>query len=158
MDPLTEIPEASIECPCRTGDPHARYNIYERVCDSAQQLQPSGTRGWRDQWDVAHSLLSAALTEADGLLGREIADNEAVNAGRLAVLYKLLVAVCQDGVVVAHEEDGDLEALGAGIADNGEGCGDRNTVEEGDSIGLLDSRSVGDWVGEWETELDEVWM
>lgn len=62
----------------------------------------------------------AEPTELDGLLWGKVNDNEAVDSRGLAVFGEPLVSVAENGVVVAHEEHGDLETAGAGISYNGE--------------------------------------
>lgn len=157
MYTLTQIPQSGIQGARRARNAHARNNVDERVRNFAQEFQATLAGGGGDERDVREAFTSAILAELDGFLGRQVADNEAVDAGGFAVLYELLFTVGEDGVVVAHEEDGDGEALRACINDDFEGSGYGNAVEEGDGVSLLDGGAVGDGVGERETELDEVW-
>lgn len=75
-------------------------------------------------------LLVARLTELDGLLRRQIGDDETVDTGGLAVLNELLLPIHEHRVVVAHEQDRDLESLVARLANDIESSRDGNTVAE----------------------------
>lgn len=128
--------------------------------------------------------LGAQLPERDGLLGRQVNDDEAVDTALLAVLDKAVLAVPQERVVVAHEHDGGLEAPVARIADHLEGRLEGDAILEGDlravvlaavvfgdeargkgwiggegaaySVGGLDGRAIGDGVGEGSADLDHI--
>jgi hypothetical protein len=101
-----------------------------------------------------YALIDASCFEI--LSSLEVADDEAVDAGGVRVFGEALLAVGAHGVVVAHEQDGGLEAASAGFTDHGEGRLGRHAVLERDRVGLLDGRAVGDGVGEWCAELDDV--
>ena len=95
-------------------------------------------------------------SEADGLLRRQVDHDEAVDAGGLAVLEHLLLAVCQERVVVAHQHDGSLEALCSCVPDHLQAdlCG--GAILEGDGVCCLDGRAVRNGVCEGDSELDHV--
>lgn len=113
--------------------------------------------GGGDQRDVGEAFLGARGAEFDGFLWRQVTDDEAVDAVGFAVDYEAGFAVGEDRVVVAHEEDGDGKAFGAGGAHDGEGGGDGDAIEEGNGVGFLDSGAVGNGVGEGEANLNDVW-
>lgn len=75
--------------------------------------------------------LGAELAEGDGFLGRKVDNNEAIDVSGFAVLQQTLLAVAQQRVVVAHDEDGSLEALAAGSLDDLEGRADGDAMAEG---------------------------
>ena len=59
---------------------------------------------------------STESSELNGLLWREVTDDETIDTRSLAVTDEPLLAVLHHRIVVSHEEDGDLETLGPGIA------------------------------------------
>ena len=75
--------------------------------------------------------VGAPLAERDGLLGGQVNDDEPINASLVAVLHKALLSVAEQGVVVAHEQDGGAHAELAGIADHLQGRLDRDAILEG---------------------------
>lgn len=50
-----------------------------------------------------------------------------------------------------------MQALLASIADVLDKVADVDAILQGDRVGLLDSWAIGDWVGERNTELNNVW-
>ena len=76
--------------------------------------------------------LAAELAEGNGFLRGQVNKNEAIDARGLAVGQEALFAIAEEGVVVAHDEDGGFEASVAGGLDHGEGGGDGYAIVEGD--------------------------
>ena len=140
-----------------TSDAHARDNVDERVRKGAQELHTLVAGAWSDQRNVGKSTLGAEVAESNSLFWWEIDDNETVDTGLFAVGEETLLAVLKDWVVVSHEEDWDGKTLLAGIADVLQEVADVDAVLESDGVGLLNGWAVGDWVGEWNTELNDVW-
>jgi hypothetical protein len=59
-----------------------------------------------DEESIRHNSPASGteLPEADGLLGREINNNEAIDACLLAVLQQSLLSIAENRIVVSHEE------------------------------------------------------
>lgn len=101
--------------------------------------------------------LGTQLAEGDGLLGWQIANDEAIDAGVLAVVQQGLLAVCAQRVVVAHEQNRRLQPSLAGIANHLEGA------REGDAILKCDLVTVSEGQAEDGGGVDsltvlDVWM
>jgi hypothetical protein len=76
----------------------------------------------------------AQAAERNGLLGRQVDDNEAINSSLLAVLEEALLAVAEKRVVVSHEQNGRLEAARAGLADHLQRRLDGDAILQGDGV------------------------
>lgn len=61
-----------------------------------------------------------------------------------------------DRVVVAHEHNGDVDALGSSLLDKVQTRVDGDTVGKSHIVGGLDGRAVGNRVGEGDAELNHV--
>jgi hypothetical protein len=90
-----------------------------------------------------------------GFLGREIDDEEAVDAGGGSGLGEAVEAVFEEGVVVAEEHDGDV-GLGAETGGHLQGFGERHAGVERALGGFLDDGAVGGGVGEGDAEFEDV--
>lgn len=98
------------------------------------------------------------ITEANSLLGGQVDHDETIHSGGLAVLEHALFAIAQDGVIVTHQHDGGLQAAASGGADKLQDGGDGDTVLESLGVGCLNSRSIGDRVGEGDSKLNDIYM
>lgn len=157
LDLGQELWDASGKDTGGTSDAHAGDNVNERVRKGAQELHALLAGAWSNQRNVGKSTLGAEVAESNSLFWWEINDDETVDTGLLAVGEQTLLAVLKNWVVVSHEEDWDGQALLAGIADVLQEVADVNAVLESDGVGLLDGWAIGNWVGEWNTELNDVW-
>lgn len=72
--------------------------------------------------------LVAELSEGDGLLGRQIDDDEAIDTRSLAIFEESLLTVAEEGVVVTHEQDRSLQTAVSGRLDHAEGGLDRDAI------------------------------
>lgn len=110
LDTLDQVADARWQAAGGTSDAHARNDVDEGVGKLAENLH-AGVRGeGGNERDVGQAALVAELAEGNGLFGGKVDDDEAVDAGGLAVGQEALLAVAEEGVIVAHDEDGDLEA------------------------------------------------
>jgi hypothetical protein len=73
----------------------------------------------------------AEIPERDGLLGRQINDNKAIDTCLFTVLQQSLLAVAQDRVVVSHKQDWSSQSLLACLSNHLEDRGDRDSIDEG---------------------------
>ena len=93
-----------------------------------------------------------------GFLGRQVDQDEAVDARRRGFLAEALDAALIDEVVVAHQQDGRVVVAGllAEAAHHVEGGVDRDAGLERALAGELDRGTVGHRIGERHAELDQV--
>jgi hypothetical protein len=129
-----------------------------------------------DCWN--RPVAAAEVPKAESLLGWQINHNEAIGAGLLCVLEHTLLAVAQEGVIVAHEHDGCLKAALPCVADHLQHILDIDAVLESllyrhivrtysenvhvandstYSVCSLDCGTVGNGVGEGHAKLDDVY-
>jgi hypothetical protein len=128
-----------------------------------------------DCWN--RPVAAAEVPEAESLLGWQINHNETIGACLLCVLEHALLAVAQEGVVIAHEHDRRLEAALPCVTDHLqyildvdavlESLLDRDIVRNCSanvhvandstySVRSLDRGTVGNGVGEGHAKLDDV--
>ena len=81
--------------------------------------------------------LRTQLAEGDGLLRGKVTDNEAIDAGFLAVVQQGLLSVGAQGVVVAHQQDRSPQPPFPSIANNLEGALEGDAVVQGDLVVLV---------------------
>mmetsp|Transcript_18585 Transcript_18585/g.74182 ORF Transcript_18585/g.74182 Transcript_18585/m.74182 type:complete len:620 (+) Transcript_18585:561-2420(+) len=113
----------------------------------------------RDHRDVPEPDVRACLehTFQRRLFGRQVDDDEAVNARGFRVGRELLEAVRAERVVVAHQQDRDRQAVRfARCADRLEAVAEADALLQRDFVALLDRRAVGHGVRERHAELDHV--
>ena len=81
---------------------------------------------------------------------------KAVHAGCRGVRRRAFLAVGQDRVVVAHEEHGRFEPLGAGFAHQLEAVREGHAFGHRHLVCTLDRRTIGQGVGKGNAELDHI--
>ena len=89
------------------------------------------------------------------VIERQVGYNHAADAALDTTLTKRLDAVVEDGIQVAHEDEGNLDV----VLDDfqlGEEFGKSHAVLKGLSGSTLYDRAVGKWVAERNADLDEV--
>ncbi|KAI3484929.1 hypothetical protein L1887_51984 [Cichorium endivia] len=138
------------------GGAHLGDDVDERVCERGEVLDALGRGGRGDERHVREAVLGAGASEVDGLLGRQVDDDEAVGTGSLGILNRLVLSVGERWVVVAHEQNGGLEALGACLTDVVEALGVADALLQRDLVALLDGGAVSLGIGEGDAELDDV--
>ena len=112
--------------------------------------------GGGDEADDVQAVCGGVGQDHRGLLGGEVDDDEAVDAGFRGIGAEALGAVAGDGVEVAHEDDGGVVVgLPKGF-DHGEGFAQGCAGLEAAEAGGLDGGAVGHGVGEGHADLDEV--
>ena len=133
---------------------HARDWVECRLGRLRDALSAARRRGERHEAEVVGS--SGRRHDAPRLLAWKVDDDEAVHAGRLGRLARLLDAGGEEGVVVAHHQHGDGEALGARLLAVLEHVLVLHAVLERDDARSLNDGAIGHGVGEWHAELDDV--
>lgn len=98
----------------------------------------------------------ADVSEFESLLWWEIDHDIAVGARSPGVNDRLLLAIRNEGVVVAHKDDGCFQALCTRLSNVFETVLIVDVVLDGDGVGPLNYGSVGDGIGEGHTELDDI--
>ena len=89
-------------------------------------------------------------------LGRQVDDDQAIDAGRERIADERVDAVDVDRVVVAHQHDRRGVVGLAELGDHRQGLVERLAGLERALAGRLDARPVGHRIGERHSELDEV--
>lgn len=148
LDAFDKLGEVGIQGTQGTGDTLARDDVDEGVGEGTQKFHAGVGRGGGDQRNIRQTTTATEIAEGDGLLGRQVADDEAADTGGLAVGQQSFLAIAQEGVVVAHQEHGDGQALSTGIFDHLESGPDCDAVGEGDGVGGLNGRAIGDGICE----------
>jgi len=126
--------EGGVHCPGGAGDAHARDDVDEGISNLAEDAHTVLGGGWSDEWNVGEPrfgvsinppkaeadlpVAGAKVPEAQCFLRRQINHNEAIGSRLLGVLQHALLAVAQERVVVAHQQDWGLEAALPCIADH----------------------------------------
>mmetsp|Transcript_77059 Transcript_77059/g.186176 ORF Transcript_77059/g.186176 Transcript_77059/m.186176 type:complete len:322 (+) Transcript_77059:1068-2033(+) len=98
----------------RAGHARERDDVQEGGGHRGQLLDALVGRGRRDQRHVGEAALVRGLDEGHALLGRQVDHDEAVDAARDRVVHQLIEPVHEEGVVVAHENDGHGDARSPG--------------------------------------------
>lgn len=88
-----------------------------------------GSRGG-NQGHVRESVVAAEIPELGSLLRWGIDNDEAIHTGIDARLEEFLLSVDQERVVVAEEDDGSFETLGAGLLDVVQALGDIGSIHQ----------------------------
>lgn len=130
LDAAEELGKVGVESAGSAGDTLAGNNVDEGVGELAENAHTGVRGGGRNKRDVRETAAAAELAEGDGLLRRQVNNDEAIDTGLLAVVEEALLAVAEQRVVVAHEKDGSLEAALTGVAHHLQGRVDGDAMLE----------------------------
>ena len=142
----------------RSGTGNARDGdaVDEGTGRFGQVLDASIGGGGSDEGDIGKTVLAAGGGQLGALLGGEIDDDESIGAVLLGLRAEIFQSVLEEGVVVAHEDDGDGQAHIAGLLHHGEAGGNLGRSPlDGNLVGVLDGGSVGLRVGVRDAQLDD---
>ena len=118
--------------------------------------QPRVVRRRRREPDEIQPRLERRQAEFGVFLGRQIDDDQAIDAGRLRVGEKTLDAIDIDRVVIAHENERRRLVMRAEIGGERQRLGERRAGLERAQARGLDRRPIGHRIGEGHAELDHV--
>ena len=138
------------------SDGGTRYHVDEAVGVLVDEADAVVAGLWRDEHDDAEVVaIGDGLDDVLVVVEGEVGDDHAANTGVDARLTEGFDAVVEDGIEIAHEDEGNLCLVLDGFQ-LGEEFGEGHAVFEGLSGGTLDDGAVGQGVAEWDADLDEV--
>jgi len=138
------------------GDGGRRDHVDEAVGVLVDEADAFFAGLGRDEHDDSKVVaVGDGLDEVLVIVERQVGDNHAADATLDTTLTKGLDAVVENGIEIAHEDDGDVHVVLDGLQ-LGEKFGKRHTIFEGLSGGALDNGTIGQRVAEGDADLDEI--
>src|SRR5205085_8882095 len=110
--------------------------------------------GWHQESDGNPKLLRCLL-QRPGLFRWQVGDNQAADAISRGGLAKSLDAKCQQRVIVAHQDQGDI-AASRNLPGNLHTAVDCHSAFQREMSRVLNGRSVSEWVAEWHPQFDDI--
>ena len=90
------------------------------------------------------------------LLGREIGDDQPIDAGVDSIAHEVWQAVLEERVEVAHQHERRLDAVRPELPDGVDARLDGDTLLQGVKARLLDGGTIGDGIAEGDTDFQQV--
>mmetsp|Transcript_98813 Transcript_98813/g.235543 ORF Transcript_98813/g.235543 Transcript_98813/m.235543 type:complete len:583 (-) Transcript_98813:72-1820(-) len=133
---------------------HARKGINGRLRHLRKTFCAAGGRSQRHKAEIV--LGRFWRHDPPGLLHRQIHHDEAVNSRFGTLLAGLCNASCQEGVVVAHQQQRHLQALSTRFPSKSDHIRIDRAILDGDDAGSLDGATICHGVREGDAELNDV--
>ena len=156
LDPFDRLSHPGVVRQSRAGDARKRHIIDEAGSVFEHLGKPPVVGRGRGEADEIQARVARRDAQLGVLLGRQVDDNQPVDARSPGVGQKPFDSIDIDRVVIAHQNDGRRLVARAEVLDELERLPERRSAFERPKPRCLDRRAVGHRVGEGHADLDHV--